>query len=123
VDGDRPGIVVPTSPGEVSGARATRAGRFRVWIAGSFGRPTEGYVDGRRVGAADEINGPGQWVEIGTVRLARGRHELRLRRPGRSLAPGNAVRGQLGPLALEPIKAPRLVSVAPSDAARLCGRQ
>jgi hypothetical protein len=123
VDGDKPGIVVPTSPGEVSGARTTRGGRFRVWIAGSFGRPTAGYVDGRRIGAADQINGPGQWLEVGTVRLPAGRHELRLRRPGRSLGPGDGVRGQLGPLVLEPIEASRLVSVAPSEAARLCRRQ
>jgi hypothetical protein len=119
VDGDKPGIVVPTSPGEVSGARTTRGRRFRVWIAGSFGRPTAGYVDGRLIGAADEIDGPGQWQEIGTVKLPAGRHELRVRRPGRSLGPGDGVRGQLGPLALEPIQASRLVSVAPSEAARL----
>jgi hypothetical protein len=94
-----------------------------VWIFGSFGRPTEGYVDGRKVGAADEINGPGQWVEIGTVKLGAGPHELRLRRPGRSLAPGDVARSQLGPLALEPVERPSLVSVAPDQAGSLCGRE
>jgi hypothetical protein len=62
-------------------------------------------------------------VEIGNVRLTPGAHELRLRRPGRSLAPGNAVYGQLGPLALEPLEPSSLVTVAPSAAERLCGRQ
>jgi hypothetical protein len=123
IKGHEPGTVVPTSPGEVSGTRVTAGGRFRVWLLGSFGRPTEGYVDGRKIGAAHEINGPGQWVELGTVRLAAGPHELRIKRPGRSLAPGNAVKGRLGPLALEPIDQPRSVVVPPDQAERLCGRE
>jgi hypothetical protein len=116
-------VVVPTSDGEISGSGTTGAGRFRVWIRGSFARPVEGWVDGQRIGAADEINGPGQWAQIGTVRLQAGSHELRLRRPGLSLAPGNGVNGELGPLALEPVERPSLVSVAPDQARSLCGRE
>ncbi len=123
IDGPTSKSVTPTSTGEASAIRKTGGGRFRAWVFGSFGRPTSGFVDGRRIGAADEINGPGQWLELGTPRIAPGRHELRLHRPGPSLAPGNAVRGVLGPLALEPVSRPRLVQVDRSDAAQLCGRE
>jgi hypothetical protein len=115
--------VTPTAAGAIDGSETTPAGRFRVWIQGSFGRPVEAWVDGERIGSADEIDGPGQWEEVGTVRLDAGSHDLRLRRPGFSLAPGNGVDGVLGPLALEPLERPGLVSVPPAEAERLCGRE
>ena len=118
-----PDTVTPHVPGEVEQERQTPAGRFRVWVKGSFGRGTTAYVDGRRVGTANGINTPGQWYEVGEVRLSAGPHQLKLRRPGFGIAPGDAWRGQLGPLALEPVGRGRLVSV-PADRARdLCGRE
>jgi hypothetical protein len=103
--------------------RETPAGRFRVWIKGSFGRATEAQVDGRVVGRAKGINTPAQWLDVGELELPAGRHRLKLRRPGFGLGPGDAWRGELGPLALEPIGGQRLVSVAPKDVRRLCGRK
>ncbi len=118
---DPPGTVTPTSPGTMRFAPRTPAGRFRVWIKGSFGRPTAAYVDGRKVGAADEINSPGQWEQVGEVRLAEGEHRVELERPGASLAPGDGWRGVLGPVALERVGQSRLTAVAPGRAERLCG--
>jgi hypothetical protein len=118
-----PGTVVPVSPGEMRVQRRTRAGRFRVWIRGSFGRPTSAFVDGREVGAADEVNTPGQWVEVGEVRLSPGEHDISLLRPDSKLGPGDAYRGELGPVALEPVRALRLVTVTPGDAPKLCERE
>ena len=48
--------------------------------------PTSAFVDGREVGAADEINTPGQWVEVGEVKLSPGEHEIVLARPDSRLA-------------------------------------
>jgi hypothetical protein len=118
-----PGSVAPQVPGEVKEERRTPAGRFRVWMKGSFGRGTFAYVDGRRVGTAKGINTPGQWLQVGEVRLSSGAHRLKIRRPGFTLAPGDGWRGELGPLALEPVRRARLVSLAPGDAGALCGRE
>ena len=82
----------------------TDGGRFRVWMKGSFGRPTAAYIDGRKVGEADEINTPGQWEQVGEVELASGMHRAKLERPGRLLAPGDGWRGVLGPVALERVE-------------------
>jgi hypothetical protein len=118
-----PGTVVPVSPGEMRVQRRTRAGRFRVWIRGSFGRATSVYVDGREIGAAHEVNTPGQWVLVGATELPAGEHEIVLRRPDSRPGPGDAYRGELGPVALEPVRASRLVTVPPREATRLCGRE
>ena len=118
-----PGTVVPVSPGEMRVQRRTRGGRYRVWIRGSFGRPTSAFVDGREVGAADEVNTPGQWVEVGELQLSPGEHEIVLARPDSKLGPGDAYRGELGPVALEPARPPNLVTVPPGQAPRLCGRE
>ncbi len=119
---DIPGVVVPKVPGTVKGPVSTRSGRYRVWLRGSFGRPTSVRVDDRRVGAANEVNGPGQWVEVGTVQLRAGTHSVEVVRPSGALGPGNRYSGLLGPVALEPIGAERLVTVRPARARSLCGR-
>jgi hypothetical protein len=103
--------------------RRTRSGLHRVWIRGSFGRPTSVYVDGRKVGAAHEVNTPGQWVALGEVRLSAGEHDIVLLRPDSGLSPGDAYRGELGPVALEPVGGSELVTVEPRRANELCGRQ
>jgi hypothetical protein len=118
-----PGTVVPVSPGDMRVQRRTRGGRYRVWIRGSFGRPTSAFVDGREIGAADEVNTPGQWVEVGELQLAAGEHEIELVRPDSKPGPGDAYRGELGPVALEPARPAKLVTVAPGQASELCGRE
>jgi hypothetical protein len=118
-----PDTVIPIVPGELKGTRRTDGGRFRVWLRGSFGRPTSGYVDGQKVGSAHEINTPGQWVELGEVELNAGAHRLEVRRPGAGLGPGDSHRGELGPLVLEPVSSKSLVTVPPARAASLCDRE
>jgi hypothetical protein len=120
---DAPGTVVPMSPGEMKVQRRAAGGRYRVWIRGSFGRPTSAFVDGREIGAAHEVNTPGQWIEVGEVRLSPGEHEIVLVRPDSKLGPGDAFRGELGPIALEPARPPGRVTVAPRQATQLCGRE
>jgi hypothetical protein len=118
-----PGSVTPQAPGRVEAERSTPGGRFRVWMKGSYGRATKALVDGQEAGSAHEINTPSQWVRVGETRLAAGKHRLAVDRPGFGIGPGNAWRGEIGPLALEPMTRPRLVTVAPRDYRELCGRE
>ena len=50
----------------------TPSGRFRVWIRGASGGRPSAYIDGRKVGDADEINTPGQWEQIAEIDLITG---------------------------------------------------
>ncbi|MDP1850300.1 MAG: hypothetical protein Q8K79_21105, partial [Solirubrobacteraceae bacterium] len=120
--GSIPGTIVPLTPGRASATVAMPGGRYRAWIRGTSGRPIEALVDGRVVGALQHTNGPGQWLDVGDVAVAGGRHRLELRRGGGSLAPGDGYQGEIGPLALVPAAAAdRYERVAPRDAGRLCG--
>jgi hypothetical protein len=121
----RAGRLVTDGPGR-STARVDleQGGRYRAWIAGTFGRAVYGLVDGEEIGFARGVNTVGQWHDIGTVALQPGPHELELRRGGGSAAPGDGYSGELGPLVLERVGPRPLVSVRPKDAERrLCGRQ
>jgi hypothetical protein len=120
----RPASLDPTSPGV---ARLTltvpAAGTYDAWLRGSFAHGMDVWLDGEPVGAVeDELSFTGQWIRLGARRLAPGAHNLELRYPGGSLAPGSGRQPQtVGPLALVP-RTPRteLVSLAPSQATRLC---
>jgi hypothetical protein len=122
-DQANPGVVTPVIPGRVTGRVTVRAGRFRAWMRGSSGRPVSARVDGREIGRAKHVNTPGQWLEVGTLSLTSGKHELELVRPGGWISPGNGFPGEIGPLALEPLEPGRLVSLHPKQAASLCGRR
>lgn len=117
------GTITPTSPGFARGSATAPEGRYEVWVRGTFGRPVSAWVDGRRVGEVTGINSRGQWLRAGTVELGGGQHRLEIRRGGGSLAPGNAYRGLIGPLALDRVGGRTLVSVPPERAAELCGRR
>ena len=119
-----PGMVVTPTPGTAAAQVLVKApGRFRAWVAGSFTRPIEVFVDGRRVGAAEGVNNLGQWLPAGTITLEPGRHRLALLRGGGDLTPGDGYSGELGPLVLEPLERPTsLVDLRPRDAGKLCGR-
>jgi len=117
------GSVIPYGPGTLRGA-VTAGGEQRVWIKASGGRAVRVRVDGRSVGSVREINTPGQWLEVGRLRLAPSRrpHSIEITRGGATLRPDDAQRGFVGPVALQRAAPARLVSVAPRRAGRLCGR-
>ena len=118
------GTVTPVGPGAMTGTLSTEGGRTRVWLRMTGGRKFTVRIDGRRVGSVGQVNTPGQWLEVGVVDFPAGDHRIEVSRGGAGLAPGDAVRGQLGPVALEQARAGRIVSVAPRDAGkRLCGRR
>ncbi|HEY4426826.1 MAG TPA: hypothetical protein VGN08_01320 [Solirubrobacteraceae bacterium] len=67
-----------------------RAGLYDFFINGSFGRPVNISVDGRKVGAAAyQVSYPGQWIPIGSRWLSRGVHHIQITRGGISLHAGN----------------------------------
>ena len=66
-------------------------------------------VDGRTVGSVRVLNGPNQWMDVGSVSLSPGSHRLELVRPTRSLRPGDSQRDVLGPIEIVPSAAARVV--------------
>jgi hypothetical protein len=98
-------------------------GRYVAWLRGSFGRPVEILLDGRRVGEASGIGTPGQLARVGEIVVPPGTHRALIRRGGGNFEPGNGVHGNIGPLVLVRAEPERLVAVAPAHAVRdLCGR-
>jgi hypothetical protein len=86
-----PSLVRTVGPGTVAGElRVPDAGRYDVWLRGSFGREVAAWIDGRRAGSvADELAQPGHWIELGEVDLPAGALEVTLVREGGDLSPGN----------------------------------
>lgn len=121
----RPRMVLTGTPGQATATvSVSRPGRYRAWIAGSFGRPITAYVDSEPIGTAVGVNNVGQWHQVGTTTLTAGAHELEIRRPPGDLDPGDGYAGELGPLTLERIEERPLRRVDPDDArAELCGRE
>jgi len=127
VDGGEPLVLRVNGGGRVDGAVAVpRAGRYDVWVGGSFGsRPLAVALDGREVGSMSrQLDGRGQYERLGTATLAPGMHVVTLSRGGRTLAPGGGG-GRVGPLVLTPAsEAPPAVRTLPPGAWRtLCGRE
>jgi hypothetical protein len=121
-DGERPGLLFMSTPGRITGRiTAPTAGRYVVWVQGSFGRPLEVRVDGHRVGQVQGTNTPRGWLAAGSIRLGSGGHNVQLVRSGGGLAPGDGARSSVGPVALMQPGEDKLVRVAPRDARRLCG--
>lgn len=110
----------------VSVLNVASAGRYEVWLEGSFSRRVEVRIDGRRAGSAEyEIGPPGQLVRIGVLDLVAGTHRVSIVVPSEGLAPGERSRRQLlGPLVLAPASDPEPVAeVEPARALSLCGQR
>jgi hypothetical protein len=122
-DPQEPGTLITNGQGVLAGTLTVGAGNYEVWVKGGGGRPLRVAVDGRDVGAQNQLNTPGQWLPIGRVALPAGAHELRLTRPGAGLQPGNGINGPVGGIALERVPETRpLVTVPKARAAGLCGK-
>jgi hypothetical protein len=120
-----PAQVYPRGRGSLElGVTVPKAGEYDVWVQGSFARGIEVSLDGSRVGgdARDERSFSGQWIRFGVRRLTAGSHQVELRYPGGSAAPGTGQQPEtIGPLALQPrTPRPALLDVAPADAPSLC---
>ena len=109
-----PEALVTAGPARIRGpVRIPRAGRYDVWIEGSFARRLTLSVAGRRVGHTPfELNNPGAYARLGRVELDRGRHRVLLSQGGGDLRPSNGgYRSSLrhvGPVVFSPAENSRL---------------
>jgi hypothetical protein len=105
--------------------RAPVSDRYDVWLGGSVRPRLDLVIDGRPVGSVrHQLNNSGQFMRLGTTRLAPGAHDVELRLAAPDLHPGSG--GQplaIGPLAVSRAETPesRIVRVPPHRADRLCG--
>jgi len=127
-----------TTPGTAVGHIAVpNSQSYELYLDGSFGRGFEVRVDGRHVGAVKiQISGYLSSVPVGSVYLPAGVHKFEFIYPKVGLSPGSGetlgveeflgdVRfTSLSAIVLQPRQYPRseLISVAPAEVARLCGR-
>lgn len=121
------GTLTPLSGGTATGRiEVPRTGSFRVWVGGSARGRISVSIAGVPAGsAAGRLNNNGQFIELDQVALAAGSQPVALGYdPGGPLRP--ATRDYpfgVGPVIIEPIRAARLVRVAPARATTaLCGR-
>jgi hypothetical protein len=116
-------------PRRGAGAIATgftlpRAGRYGLWLGGSFRGRLRLYVDGRLVADARDRLVVSGYAPLGSAVLAAGDHRLVLRYGGADLHPGSGgFQFGLGPLVLTrgPEDVP-VVYVPSASATTLCGR-
>jgi len=126
-----PGAVVPAQAGRaIMRIEVPADGLYQPWLEGSFGRAMTVQIDGRTIGSVeDELNNPGGWLRLPSVRLTAGRHRIDLVQGGGTLKPGSGGRlGSLrhvGPLALQPFadQAQDVQTADPSDWRALCGKR
>jgi hypothetical protein len=124
--GPDPKAFLTPAPGRASREVTVPAGgRYELWVEGNLPRRMAVTLDGRTVGTAQGTDAPGGWSQAGTVTVTPGRHVLGVLRGGGSLLPGNgSTQASVGAVAMVPAGArPRLVTVAPSDWRKLCGKR
>jgi hypothetical protein len=126
IAGEPDGLIVREQRGSVIGAIPVPvAGRYEVWLQGSFGQRIQVTLGGRHVGsAAYELGPPGQFVRIGDATLPAGKSLAVITWPASGVAPGEEASDHLlGPLMLVPSGTRLGVSfAAPAQSGSLCGR-
>lgn len=125
VDGVDPLSVRPDGAGRIEGTvDVPAAGRWEVWLQGSFSREVAVELGGRRVGAVEPRLSPrGGWERVGVARLPGGPARLAIVRPGAGLGPGDRGLNRLiGPVLLVPADAQRAARVllGPPDSRAPC---
>lgn len=104
------------------------AGRYDFFIEGSFGRPVDVSIDGRRVASvAYQVSYPAEWIQIASRWLSTGVHRFEITRGGISLHAGNGdgvdpLNRTIGPLVLMPARSsvPALRYASASTLRSLC---
>jgi hypothetical protein len=129
-----PVIVADLPTGRPSGAGTTdisvsvpKAGRYELWLAGSFRDTIDLLVDGRQVGSRrNRLDHDGQYTPFGLIELTPGHHTVTLRFSGSDFRPGSGgAVFPVGPLVLSTATAADgQVTVVPAARAReLCGKR
>ena len=115
------GSVGALRAGTLRGELTAPAGRYRVWVRGTFGRGADVLVDGRTVGRADQVQTREQMALAGEVEVRDGSHEIRLVRGGPAPLPGNGRDESYDAVFLEPVAPVVLRRVTSDRASALCG--
>jgi hypothetical protein len=122
-------VLTPTVPGRAVSHIAVASGEhYEVWLDGSFGRGFDVSVDGEHLGRLKNelaLFSQMAYVHLADVFLEPGVHTFVFTYPHADLTPGsgNQEFTSLSGITLQP-KSPasELITVAPAQAARLCGR-
>jgi hypothetical protein len=119
--------LIPREPrGDVIGPlKVPRAGRYEIWLQGSFGQPIDISLGGRHVGSVSyEIGPPGQFVKLGETTLPAGSVQAVISWSSSGVSPGEEnINHVIGPLVLIPSGTrPEVATLAPAQARSLCGR-
>jgi hypothetical protein len=125
---DSSGLVYPNGPGTIEAVvRVARAGRYRLWLGGSFRSRVRAFLDGRLVAdERDYLNDGSHYAPLGAAELAAGLHDVRLDVSGPDLHPGSGgYPVGMGPLVLGRSAGDGAVVEVASAAAEktLCGRR
>jgi hypothetical protein len=130
---ERPQVMSVPSPlpvgDTVASFIAPVAGRYQVWLGGSFFRRLRARLDSVQTASSNEqLNESGQWTPLGSALLGAGKHRTTLSYGDAALYPGSGGPGAagpffpVGPLAVVRVGTGRpLTYVAPSGARSLCG--
>ncbi len=111
---------------DVAHIAVSESQRYGLWLGGSFSRGFEVSVDGRHVGTVkNALSSIGGYIHVADVFLEDGVHTFTFTYPDPNLAPGSGdnTSTSLSAISLDPTQpASKLISVAPAQAGRLCGR-
>lgn len=103
-----------------------RSGRYEIWQTGSFERPVQLSIDGKRIGTLEGLSDyPAEAVYVTTISLTKGAHAVQARRGGGSLRPGNGdatLSRYVGPMYFERTDDPggRMFTTPVSEAFKVC---
>jgi hypothetical protein len=125
---DTAGAVDPSRPGTLHAAvNLPIAGRYGLWLSGSFHPRLELSVDGHRLAiAGNQLNHPGVDTPLGQTQFASGPHNVSLLYAGANLFPGSAgTPPTLGPLVLSrsTAESSAVTYLRPAQARSLCGKR
>ena len=120
-------VAYPAARGTVTtNVALPSAGRYTAWLGGDWFGLASVSVDGRKVGAKRaELNWPGNYTDLGSVRLPAGDHLVELTyRPGGWRPGSGGTPSSFGPLVLSRADdRERVFAVSPGAARTLCGRR
>jgi hypothetical protein len=115
------GWVGAMGAGELHGELTAPAGRYRVWVRGTFGRGVDVKVDDHAVGRAEDVQTREQMALAGEAELGDGSHSIALVRARPGPTPGNGRDEGYQAVFLEPVAPTVLRRVPPKRVSSLCG--
>ena len=96
-------VIRPFSAGTLeSQLKVPAAGRYGLWLGGSFKSGLQVSIDGKRAGAGrNQLSHPGPLTPLGEAELSRGPHRISIHYDGADLHPGSGGPPyRMGPLVL-----------------------